>query len=60
MGRHRQIDFKKPGVLIGGHATFVPVSGKAVTVRIGTKKDLQMIVDLIRRFPPEDRLSGLQ
>ena len=55
----RRIEFKKPGLLIGGHAIFIPVSEEAVTVKIGTKKDLEMLVSLIRKFLPDDRLSGL-
>jgi hypothetical protein len=48
-----RLDFKKPGILVGGHVMFTPSSGESVKVKIGTKKDFEIISSLMRKFLPQ-------
>lgn len=48
-----RIEFKKPGILVGGHVTFTPRSGESVRVKIGTKKDFEITEGLMRKFVPQ-------
>jgi hypothetical protein len=48
-----RIDFKKPGILVGGHVILTPSTGEPVTVKIGTKKDFEIVLNLMRNFLPQ-------
>jgi hypothetical protein len=47
------IKFKKPGILMGGHVIFTPRSGESVRVKIGSKKDFEIIANLMLKFLPQ-------
>jgi hypothetical protein len=48
-----RIELKKPSILVGGHVIFHPRSGEPVKVKIGTRKDFDIIAGLMRKFLPE-------
>jgi hypothetical protein len=47
-----RVDFKKPGILVGGHVILTPSTGEPFTVKIGTKKDFEIVLNLMRKFLP--------
>jgi len=55
----RRVDFKRPGLLVGGHVSFYPLSGEAVSIMIGTKMEYEMILTAVGKFVSRDKLTGL-
>jgi hypothetical protein len=48
-----RIELRKPGTLVGGHVIFIPRTGEPVKVKIGTRKDFEITINLMRKFLPE-------
>ncbi len=48
-----RIEFKKPGIVVGGHIIFSSRTAEPIRVKIGTKKDLDIMMNLMRNFLPD-------